>query len=99
MAGLPKTFGNYCVTAAAMLAAGCSYTTQSAKLHTPFVPVAHGAVASAALPPAPETPAIKTVLPIPPIVHQTVEFSEERANAEMLVQQAYLRLQHGKGLY
>ncbi len=36
-----KAFGNYCVTAAAMLAAGCSYTTQSAKVHQPFVPVAH----------------------------------------------------------
>ena len=99
MVGLPKTFGNYCVTAAAMLAAGCSYTTQSAKVHTPFVPVSRGALASVALPPAPETPAIQPVLPIPPIVHQTLEFSEERANAELLVQQAYLRLQRGKGLY
>ena len=99
MGGRPKTFGSYCVTVAALLAAGCSYTTQSAKVHPPFVPTPHRMVTAAALPLAPEIPAPVTVFAITPVLHESFEFSEQRANAEALVQQAYLRLQHGKGLY
>jgi membrane-bound lytic murein transglycosylase D len=33
------------------------------------------------------------------VLRETFEFSEERAAAEALIQQAYLRLQRGKGLY
>ncbi|HEX3743745.1 MAG TPA: transglycosylase SLT domain-containing protein [Bryobacteraceae bacterium] len=50
----------------------------------------------------PEPPAIPTpqaVFPISPVLSQAFSFSEERLNGEMLVQQAYLRLQHGKVLY
>jgi membrane-bound lytic murein transglycosylase D len=95
----PKTFGVICVTAAALLATGCSYSTQSAKVHPPFVPTPHRTVTAAVLPEPPEISVPRTLFAITPVLHETFEFSEERANAEMLVQQAYLRLQHGKGLY
>src|SRR5580704_7420516 len=97
--GGPKIFGVICVTAATLLAAGCSYGTQSAKVHPPFVPAPHGTVTAVVLPESPETSVPRTLFAITPVLHEIFEFSEERANAEMLVQQAYLRLQHGKGLY
>jgi membrane-bound lytic murein transglycosylase D len=99
MGGRPRSFGGICVTAAALLAAGCSYTTQSAKVHPPFVPSAHRTATAAVLPAPPEVSAPPAVSPIGPVLRQTFEFSEERVNAEALVQQAYLRLQHGKVLY
>jgi membrane-bound lytic murein transglycosylase D len=97
--GRPKTFGIHCVTVAALLAAGCSYTSQTAKVHPPFAPTSHRTVTAPVLPEPPELPTPKTVFAITQVLHQTFEFSEEHANAEMLVQQAYLRLQHGKVLY
>jgi membrane-bound lytic murein transglycosylase D len=99
MGGRPEKFGGICVATAALLAAGCSYTTQSAKVHPPFVPAAHRSATAALLPEPPEVAEPQTVLAITPVLHDTFEFSEERLNAELLVQQAYLRLQHGKVLY
>jgi membrane-bound lytic murein transglycosylase D len=99
MGGRPRVFGNISVTAAALLAAGCSYTTQTAKVHPPYVPVAHKTEASAAFPAAPEVPAPQTVFAITPALQDSFAFSEERVNAEMLIQQAYLRMQHGRALY
>ena len=99
MGGRPRNFGGICVTAAALLAAGCSYTTQSAKVHPPFVPSRHGTAAAAVLPEPPGIPNSPALSPIGPVLRSMFEFSEERVNAEALVQQAYLRLQHGKVAY
>jgi membrane-bound lytic murein transglycosylase D len=99
MGGRPGNFGRICVTAAALLAAGCSYTTQSAKVHPPFVPSARRIATAAVLPEPPEVSTSPALSPISAVLRQTFEFSEERVNAEALVQQAYLRLQHGKVLY
>jgi membrane-bound lytic murein transglycosylase D len=99
MGGRPRNFGGICVTTAALLAAGCSYTTQSAKVHPPFVPSVHRATTAAVLPAPPEVTAPPALTPIGPVLRSMFEFSEERVNAEALVQQAYLRLQHGKVLY
>jgi len=99
MGGRPRSFGGICVTAAALLAAGCSYSTQSAKVRPPFVPSAHRTAAATVLPAPPDVAAPPALSPIGPVLRQTFEFSEERVNAEALVQQAYLRLQHGKVLY
>jgi membrane-bound lytic murein transglycosylase D len=99
MGGRPMVFGNISVTAVALLAAGCSYTTQSAKVHPPYVPASHKTAEEAVLSPPPELATPPTVFAITPVLHETFEFSEERVNAEMLVQQASLRMQHGKGLY
>jgi membrane-bound lytic murein transglycosylase D len=99
MAGRPQTFGGFCVVTAALVAAGCSYTTQSAKVHPPFAPSAHRTVTAALLPEPPEAREAPTVLAITPILRDNFQFSEERAEAEALIQQAYLRLQKGKGLY
>ena len=99
MSGPGRRFGGICVAAAAWLAGGCSYTTQSAKVHPPFVPAAHRVPSTPALPEPPELPAAPAVLPITSILNDTFAISEERLNAEMLVQQAYLHLQRGKVLY
>jgi membrane-bound lytic murein transglycosylase D len=99
MGGRPGSFGGICVTAAALLAAGCSYTTQSAKVHPPFVPSTHRTATAAVLPEPPEVSASPAISSISPVLRSMFEFSEERVNAEALVQQAYLRLQHGKVLY
>src|ERR1035438_2313711 len=99
MGGRPRNFGGICVTAAALLAAGCSYTAQSAKVHPPFVPCSLRTATAAVLPEPPEVSTSPALPPISPVLRETFEFSEERVNAEALVQQAYLRLQHGKVLY
>jgi membrane-bound lytic murein transglycosylase D len=99
MGGSPKTFGGICAIAAVLLAGGCSYTTPSAKVHPPFVPTAHRTVTAAVLPEPPEISAGPTVFAVTPVLRETFEFSEDRAAAEALIQQAYLRLQRGKGLY
>jgi membrane-bound lytic murein transglycosylase D len=95
----PKTFGGICVTTAAFLAAGCSFTTQSAKVHAPFVPTTHRAATVAVLPEPPEISPTQTASPISSILSETFHLSEERIAAEGLIQQAYLRFQRGKGLY
>jgi len=95
----PWKFGRICVTASALLAAGCSYTTQSAKVHPPFVPSAHRTATAAVFPEPPEVSGPHALLPISSVLRDTFEFSEERVNAEALVQQAYLRLQRGKVFY
>ena len=99
MGGRPRSFGGICVTAAALLAASCSYTTQSAKVHPPFVPSTHRTATVAVFPEPPEVSTSPTLSPISSVLRSIFEFSEERVNAEALVQQAYLRLQHGKVLY
>src|ERR1039458_627470 len=98
MHGLPKTFGGLSVMAA-LLAGGCSYTTQVAKVHPPFVPPVRRPAAVALLPGPPPLPAASTVPEIGPVLRASLQFSESRSQAEALIQRAYLRLQKGKGLY
>jgi len=98
MGGRPRSFGGICATTAALLAAGCSYTTQSARVHPPFVPSTHRTATAAVLPEPPEVSS-PNLSPISPVLGSLFEFSEERMNAEALVQQAYLQLQHGKVAY
>ena len=95
----PKTYFGFCAITAALLAGGCSYTAQSAKIHPPFVPSPHRTVTAALLPEPPEISASPVALAITPVLREQFEFSEDRVAAEALIQQAYLRLQHGKGLY
>jgi membrane-bound lytic murein transglycosylase D len=56
-------------------------------------------VTAALLPEPPEISASPVALAITPVLREQFEFSEDRVAAEALIQQAYLRLQHGKGLY
>jgi membrane-bound lytic murein transglycosylase D len=99
MSSRPRTHGGFCTIAAALLAGGCSYTTQSAKIHPPFAPTPHRTVTAALLPEPPEISTSPVALSITPLLREQFEFSEDRVAAEALIQQAYLRLQHGKGLY
>jgi membrane-bound lytic murein transglycosylase D len=95
----PRHFGGICVAGAALLAGACSFTTQTAKTHPPFVPSAHRALPPTILPDPPEVSASPTVAAISSVLRDIFEVPEERVNAQMLVQQAFLHLQHGKVLY
>jgi membrane-bound lytic murein transglycosylase D len=99
MGGRPKICGGICAMAAALLAGGCSFSTQSAKVPAPFVPPVHRTMTASLLPDPPEVSPGSTVFAITPVLRDTFQFSEDRAAAEALIQQAYLRFQRGKGLY
>ncbi|HUB82492.1 MAG TPA: transglycosylase SLT domain-containing protein [Bryobacteraceae bacterium] len=95
----PRHIGGICVAGAALLAGACSFTTQTAKTHAPFVPVAHRQASAGVLPDPPQVAQPEAVVAISSVLRDTFEIPEERLNAQMLVQQAYLHLQHGKMLY
>ena len=99
MAGRPKTFGGFSLLMAALIGVGCSYTTQTAKVHPPFVPPVRQPAAAALLPDPPPVPAASTVFEITPLLRSSFQFSEGRQAAEALIQRANLRFQRGKGLY
>jgi membrane-bound lytic murein transglycosylase D len=92
----PRTYGALSLLVAA-LAAGCSFTTQTAKIHAPFVPPASKPVVSAVLPDPPA--AVASLTEVKPALRVEFQPSEARQAAESLVRRANLRFQHGKGLY
>ena len=94
----PKTFGSFSLLLAALVAGGCSYTTQTAKVHTPFVPLQTKPVAIALLP-DPPTLAAEPEPAIGPTFLSLFQFSESRTAAEATIQRAYLRFQRGRVLY
>src|ERR1039458_7654419 len=95
-----RNFRGFCaIGAAALLAGGCSYTTQTAKIHQPFVPPVRRPAPAVLLPDPPAISGASPVFEITPVLRASFEFSEERRAAEALIQRANLRLQRGKGLY
>ena len=95
----PRYFGGICVAGVALLAGACSFTTQSAKVHPPYVPAVRRPATAVVLPEPPEVSDPPGVVAISSVLRDTFAVPEERLNAQMLVQQAYLHLQHGKVLY
>ena len=98
MYGRPKTFFGFCALVAG-LAAGCSYTAPTAKVHPPFVPLASRQAAAALLPDPPNISGFPGVFEITPVLRAIFEFSQSRVAAETLIQRAYLGFQRGRGLY
>jgi membrane-bound lytic murein transglycosylase D len=94
-----KTFSGFCALIVALLAGGCSYTSQIAKVHAPFVPPANRAAATSLLPEPPDIPPPSTVFPITAVLRSNFQFSESRRAAEALIQSANLRLQRGRSFY
>src|ERR1035441_4690453 len=99
MAGRPRTLAGFWALTAALFAGGCSYTSQTTKVHAPFVPPVRRTTAAAILPAPPEIASPSMVFAVTPAALATSLFSEDRLAAEALIQRAYLRFQHGKGLY
>jgi membrane-bound lytic murein transglycosylase D len=103
MEGRPRTYGALSLFVglfvAALAAGGCSYTTQTAKVHAPFVPPAPKPAPAAILPEPPVTPASSPVLAITSVLRDSFQLSEARRAAESQIQLANLRFQRGKGLY
>ena len=87
------------VMMAALLAGGCSYSSPTAKVHPPFVAPNRRTVEATVLPAAPQIDSHAAIAPLTPVLHDLFTFTEERAAAEALIQQAYLRFQRGRSYY
>src|SRR5664280_632213 len=99
MAGLPKTFAGCSLVLVALFSGGCSYTSQSAKVRAPFVPLVPRPPKVALLPDPPPLSARSSLPEISPALRATFQYSEGRRASESAIQRANLRFQKGRGLY
>jgi membrane-bound lytic murein transglycosylase D len=95
----PRIFGGLSLLLAALAAGGCSYTSQAARVRTPFVPPAPKVAAAPALPEAPQLAMPSPVQEITPPLRASFQLAAARAAAESQIQLANLHFQRGKGLY
>jgi membrane-bound lytic murein transglycosylase D len=95
----PRTCGVFSLLAAALAAAGCSFTTQTAKIHAPFVPPASKPAVSVVLPDPPVVASSPAAFEVAPALRVSFELSEVRQKVESQIQRANLRFQRGRGLY
>ena len=95
----PRTCGVCSLLVAALAAAGCSFTTQTAKIHAPFVPPPSKPAVAVVLPDPPVAASSAAAFEITPVLPASLQLSESRQRAESLIQRANLRFLRGRGLY
>jgi membrane-bound lytic murein transglycosylase D len=95
----PKTLGGFSLLLAALLAGGCSYTTQTRKIPSPYVPPASKTASASTLPDAPPVAATASSSEVNPVLNGIFQPSEARIAADSLIQRANLRFQKGRSLY
>ena len=87
------------IFAALVALAGCTYTSQTAKVRAPFVTPRPRAASAILLPDPPAVAIAFPTVEIGPELRASFELSESWRAAEAFMLQAGLRLQKGRGLY
>src|SRR4051812_6193811 len=93
-----RNLGGCGLCVAALFAAGCSYTSQTAKTHVPFVPPPPRPSSGPLLPEAPPISRAVPQLELSPALRENLQ-PPGRRKADAMAQRASLRFQRGKTLY